>query len=86
MPDIEEAEKLLVNKAKEYGLEIALLHLVDVVIDLKREIEARQKVPQSEKTSVEMEHVRERHQMNLAETKVELAGLVDLIERIARNA
>jgi hypothetical protein len=85
MSDLHQARELLIDKSKEYGLRVASLHLLDAAINIEREIETKNKVPQQEKRSIGMERIREKLQHELQSIKEELDSLVELLKRMAQN-
>ncbi len=72
-----EATRLLTAKAEEYGLHVAVEHILTAVTHTQREIEMIQKTPQNERRSIHTELLREHYQQERKEIDQELSALAD---------
>lgn len=83
--DITAAIELLKKRAKEFAYLHLLLYILEADIDVRRALEAVQRVPFLEKHSVRVEHSREAVQEQLGHVEAEIHSTVELLMKMARN-
>jgi len=83
--DIAALVELLKKRALEFAYLNLLLYILDADIDVRRALEAVQRVPFLEKHSVRVEHSREAVQAQTRQVEAEINSLAELMLKAARN-
>ncbi|MCB0043829.1 MAG: hypothetical protein KDD92_00180 [Caldilineaceae bacterium] len=83
--DIVDAIELLKKRSLELAYLHTLLYILEADIDVRRALEAVQRVPFLEKHSVRVEHSREAVQEQIQQVEAEIGTFGDLLMRMARN-
>ncbi len=83
--DITAAIDLLKKRAKEFAYLNLLLYILEADIDVRRALEAVQRVPFLEKHSVRVEHSREAVQEQIEHVEAEIESTVELLLKMIRT-
>ena len=70
---------------KKRGLIIALLHVMDMEINIKHELEHIDAIQFPYRSSVQSAQIREKWQQDLAATKEDISGMLKILDKQTRN-